>query len=832
MKSTTRRFAAVSTATIILVGLASPAVAQTTDPEEPDLPATESAALDPDEIIVTARRREETLQDVPASITALTGEQIQNLVVDGNQDYLRQVPGASLVTSGPDYLNDFSLRGQGSGRLGFSETATGIFKDGHYNAGGGFGGRSFSRLDTFDVDRIEVLRGPQGALYGRNSVGGAVNILTNTPTDMFEVRGRLYYDDVERGIVEAIVNLPIGTNLAARIGAFYDDQNEGHIFNETTGDFVDQQRFIGTRAAVRATPTETLTLDLAYEYYDALTPGFASLGYKANAPANVGGFALDPEPYTRRFLNRVGFTEVQEHTIYGRALWETGIGDLSLRINHRRRDAARTNDDGDHFAGLGGFTLNGEAVDFEANQTEDFKRTGAELFLTGEAGRLTWLVGTEAQFFTTTILTGADCPEYALTGSPVLTPGCNPGSAINALPDSGPGGVPITAGQVTTALITGRLNLNNDAFTEDLASYSLFGSLEYEITDALTATVEARVQRDEKTLDFLRFSQDPLVFFGAGAVPVGRQPERLVNNQPAQFCPPSISGTPACAADNGISRDALALAADRNWTRFTPAASLKYDFSPDHAVYARFATGYRPGGFNTTTPNGLPREQIVQLLSYDPETIYSYELGYRGRPDRGFTVNIAAYYNRTKDLQIVSTPSAQSRGFILQNAGSSEVYGVELEAQKRLIFEGGSLTVRTAFSLMDGQFLEGTNALLDRDGDGLPEVVDLSGGAIPRLRDYQAAISATLDHRITEGVRFNSTVSLQSAEGGFENPENSREYEGYTLVDLRVGLATEHLRFSVFAKNVFDQRRRLNQIANNDYFSEPRVIGGELRFDF
>jgi hypothetical protein len=119
-------------------------------------------------------------------------------------------------------------------------------------------------------------------------------------------------------------------------------------------------------------------------------------------------------------------------------------------------------------------------------------------------------------------------------------------------------------------LITGRLNLNNDAFTEDLSSYSLFGSLEYELTDALTVTLEARVQQDRKTLDFQRFTQDPLVFFGAGAVPAGRQSERLINNQPAQFCPPSISGTPACAADNGISRDTLVLTGKREWTRFHP----------------------------------------------------------------------------------------------------------------------------------------------------------------------------------------------------------------------------------------------------------------------
>jgi outer membrane receptor protein involved in Fe transport len=223
---------------------------------------------------------------------------------------------------------------------------------------------------------------------------------------------------------------------------------------------------------------------------------------------------------------------------------------------------------------------------------------------------------------------------------------------------------------------------------------------------------------------------------------------------------------------------------------------------------------------------------IQQLLAYDPEHIYSYELGYRGRPLRGFTVNLSAYYNITKDLQIVSTPSAQSRGFILQNAGRSEIYGFELEAMRRFTYQGGSLSLRAALASMDGKFGNGTTALLDQDGDGVPDVVDLSGGAVPRLRDYQVALSATLVQRITDGLRFNGTVSFQAADGGFENPGNSREYEGYTQVDGRVGLATDRLRFSIFAKNLFDNRRRLNQISNNEYYSEPRVLGAELRFNF
>ena len=113
---------------------------------------------------VTARRREEEAIDVPLSVTAITAESEQRLVLDGIQDYIRQVPGATLVNSGPEYLNDFTLRGQGGGRQQFSESSTGIYKDGSYDAGGIFGGRQPSRLDLFDIERLEVLRGPQGAI--------------------------------------------------------------------------------------------------------------------------------------------------------------------------------------------------------------------------------------------------------------------------------------------------------------------------------------------------------------------------------------------------------------------------------------------------------------------------------------------------------------------------------------------------------------------------------------------------------------------------------------------------------------------------------------------
>ena len=115
-----------------------------------------SADADGPEIVVAARKRSEALSDVPGSVSVLDQELRANLILDNVADYLRQTPGAKLVNAGPDYLNDISIRGQGGGRNGFSETATGIYRSGQYIAGGGYGGRSLTRLDLFDMRNLEI----------------------------------------------------------------------------------------------------------------------------------------------------------------------------------------------------------------------------------------------------------------------------------------------------------------------------------------------------------------------------------------------------------------------------------------------------------------------------------------------------------------------------------------------------------------------------------------------------------------------------------------------------------------------------------------------------
>lgn len=816
----------IGTASVIALTavLAGAARAQT-----PVRPPASSDATTVDEVVVTARRRNEQLRDVPAAVTSITAEQRDALVLDGMQDYVRQIPSATLVNSGPEYLNDFSLRGQGGGRLGFSETSTGVFKDGAYSAGGGFGGRSLNRLDLFDIERLEVLRGPQGALYGRNSVGGALNVIAVKPRPEPGFAGELGYQDTDRTSLEAIVNIPFGDRFGLRAGGFIDDQTEGHHLNTSTGNFVDRQRFAGARVTGDFRPARDQLLRLVYEYYDSTTPAFGNIGYRSTAPANVGGFAIDPDPYTRAFMNREGYGEIEEHSLFLTGEFATRFGDLTVKVNRREREAIRSGEDLDHFLGLPSLVLNGQTVDLTSPQAEDFVRTGFDVYLASAGeGRISWLFGVEGQFFDDKVMLDPACPAYAATGPATLVAGCNTGGGTTALPDFSPTGTPLTAGQAGAALAQSRLNLNHDEFQEEIESVSLYGSVDYDLSDAVTLGFEARVQRDTKDFIFRRWSEDPIAYYGAGTPPAGRLAEVVVNGQPAQFCPPEISGAPACVADGGVSRDTLVVTADEQWTRYTPAATIKYDVTGRDTIYARFATGYRPGGFNNTIPAGLSRADFDAVISYEPEYAYSYEAGWKGRLFGNIIIDAAVFYTQTNESQVVTSISALSRGFILQNAGDTHVYGVELDLRGRWSVGPGRLFASLTASSLDGEFEDGATALLDTNGDGAPDPVDLAGNQVPRLRDYQVSLSAGYSVPLFADVQGVVSASLQSADGGFQDSANTETYEGYTLFDARIGLQTERWRLSVFGRNLGDERYRLQTFSANSYFNEPRIIGVEL----
>ncbi|HYE46390.1 MAG TPA: TonB-dependent receptor [Caulobacter sp.] len=781
-------------------------------------------ATDVGEVIVTTRRRDEALEDVPAAVSAITAADRETLALENLDDYLRQAPSATLIASGPEYLNDVSIRGQGGGRLGFSETATGLFRNGMFVAGGGFGGRSLSRLDFFDAQRVEIMRGPQGALFGRNSVGGAVNVVTQHPLDAFSARGLLRAQDPDHLAIEGVVNFPFADGRAAvRIGGFAQDQEGGEVRNLTTGNYLDTQRYQGLRTALRWTLSDSLTIDLMYEGSHSEAPAFGTLGRR---PLRADGTVLDPSPDLRADMNREGGAVIDDDAVFLTAAWDLGFADLSVRAGYKRREGGRSGEDNDHFAGQTGIDVTPGAdtrgPDYTIGQFEDFSRTGVQAYLASQGeGRLTWLIGVEHLESSSVVdLDPSLCPTYTGTAQPA-TAGCYIGASGTLT------GVP---NQVRNAA---RLGLNHDLFDESLESPSLFGAVEYALTDSTRLGLEARVQTDRKTFRLRRWSEDPLVYFGPGPVPAGMMAPITVDPDgaggplpasPVQYCPPTLTGCSASLVTADVSTEA-------DWTFVTPAVTLSQDFGEHSTGYQRFATAYRPGGFNTNLGPTNVRDVLLGQLQYDPEYIYSYEAGWKGRL-WGISLAGAVYYSWTNEVQITTVPSALARGFVLDNAGDARVWGWEAEARRRWRLGPGRLDAHLALSGQKGEFDEGAAVLFDSNGDGVPDLTSLAGNEVPRMRDYQLVFN--LAYRVPIAGRWEAVVStsFQMADGGFETPLNNSSYEGYKLLDGRITVTNGAVRMSLFGRNLGDERYITNVLNTNEYYNEPRVLGVELGVEF
>jgi iron complex outermembrane recepter protein len=693
------------------------------------------------DIIVVARKREESLDDVPSSVTVLSAADQENLVLDGMGDYLRQTAGALLVSAGPDYLSDISIRGQGGGRNGFSESATGIYRNGIFVAGGGFGGRSFSRLDYFDNARVEVYRGPQGALYGRNAVGGAVNVVSNKPNMDLGLMGSFEYGAANRFKFEGVVNGPIAEDrIAVRLGALAINQAGGDITDVNSGLILDNQKYRGGRAQLLTKIGAGWEARLTYEIYSSEAAGFSALGQRL-ATGLAAGRRFDPGPYSRN-ASRVGRVEIDDNTLYAELDGDLGFANLSAVYVHKNRDGRRFNEDLDHFLGLEGLA----GVDLTVDQNEVFKRDGAELRLASNGnGPLSWLVGADWQ------------------------------STVSDTVTANSGTVPATSSAALRAQAVRR-----DIALEKLKSWSVFGSLDYKFNERLSAGVELRYQRDEKDFRFQRID------LTTGAV-------QTVNPV---------------------------------WKQVLPVASLRYKVTEEAQIFARYATGFRPGGFNQGISN-------LAQLAYNPEKAQSFELGVKGRiPDLRMRFGVVGYYTITDDLQVVTAASSTDTTFTLVNVPGAKQWGAEAELSGILKMGDGRLNYSLGAATQDGRFDSGSTVIITG------RTVDISKARVNRARDLTFNLSAFYSYPLWNGVDLVSGGSLRIEKGGYENATggttdiSARKLEGFTTLDARISLKSKSWQLSAFAKNLTDQTYVLQNINGNNYYNERARYGLELTMKF
>ena len=264
---------------------------------------------------------------------------------------------------------------------------------------------------------------------------------------------------------------------------------------------------------------------------------------------------------------------------------------------------------------------------------------------------------------------------------------------------------------------------------------------------------------------------------------------------------------------------------ERTWTRVLPTATLRYNIMPSQNVYARFATGYRPGGFNVGISGDFPNAE--KLIPYNPEYVYGGELGWKADLLGGaLAINFAGYYTLTKGALVVTSVS-NNPGFILQNVGDNHIYGAELEARGRIKLGFGRLDLNAGLSTSNGGFSNGATVL-----DNTGQVIDISGNRVGRTRDLTATVGAALSIPLANEVSARLGANMQSEIGGYFEANNSTRLEDFVLFDVTAQLRVKNWNFSAFVRNIGDRVYLLQTVTSNAFFNTPRRYGASVRVAF
>lgn len=606
-----------------------------------------------EKVTVTAQKRSEDVQKVPISMKALTGNQLDERGVDGFASLKNQVPSLTFggqVTGGE---NAITLRGVGS------ENVTGGGDPGvAYHTDGVYKGRTVGVDETFfDVERVEVLRGPQGTLYGRNSTGGAINVITRKP-ELGTQSGSVdfTFGDYNRMTTRGMVNLPLGDKAAMRIAGVI-NQRDGYqenllpsaICGDCEGDAADNFTIRGHMLFQLSDDVELLFTAGHFENNEPV-----GLRMREPFPANNSGF-FGSNRYVGAQPNPTDFREVRKDFHDG---VDMKTSNVSATLNWNVMPGVTMTSITGYEKLFWNQSADGDGSDLPLAYTDYWKNNSHQVsqelrFGTTDERQNKWLFGV--------FLYQEDVKQafrFVDTGYNFL--GAGPGGA-------GPSVAPF--GDLFDFTNGGNIRTT---------SMAVFGQDDYRIENGLfgmptTLTAGLRYTHDQKKGDdFLDF-----VFFGGCAVVVP-------------------SATPHCAAKTF----------DDTWNTLTGRAGLQVESSKDVMWYANVSRGYRSGGVLVGNFPG----------SYDPEYIWNYELGVKSLLWNGrLQFNASAFIDKYSDMQVFIQDIAGSR---IENAASSTVNGVEIDATVR---PDDNWTFNFGFSWLDATYDEYVTIDSRAGSSGLPE---------------------------------------------------------------------------------------------------------------
>ena len=783
-------------------GMMSAALAFAGNAYAQDAAADAPAADQGGDIVVTALKRATNLQDTPLSISAVTGETLGNMGITDSTQLARTVPSLVFRESANGgariIIRNIQSSGEPTVGLYYDETPL-IGSAGVSNDAGG----STPEVRLFDVERVEVLRGPQGTLYGSGSMAGTLRLIFNKP-DMNDYAGAAAAQvstmtgGSEGYEMQGMVNVPIINDvLAMRVVGFYRDRG-GWLDNSRLGlkNFNDTTSK-GGRLLVRFKPIEDLTID-----------GLAMIqrtdGYSANwyfPTYEAGGKAYDASYATLQ-------PQQDDLDLFsGTANWDFGFATLTGVVAYSRRELTYNYDTSNYFVnaaanatassagcrnyfGIGSVpctaTQLGQYRQFALSQTPSTayspqltKNWSQELRLSGNgSGPLQWTVGVFNALRKTHIVSDVNAadPETGLMITPLTT-------------------APVVVGNVTRAPTVFFRRTIDDRLTQKAA----FGELTYDLTDRLSLTGGARYFEYEKTV--------------TGQVNVGN-----------------------VVIGNAVQPPATTKASENGWVlKF----NADYKVTDDILLYGNAAQGFRPGGVNQVI--GLPDA----LGPYTSDSLWSYELGLKTSwLNRALVVNVDVFQIDWNDLQAsANTSSGQANGStfsFITNAGDVRIRGVELETTIRPV---DGLTLTASGSYIEAKLRQDQIAPAGITVTG----AGLKGDYVPYTPKFSAQASAEYRRPLTDALGGLARLDFAHVGESWSQFRRTNAFQqqipAYSTFNGRLGIDDVDGKWSValFANNIFDKVGLVTK-GNGALFGggnavrtvsiAPRTIGIDFRTNF
>ncbi len=738
-------------------------------------------------ITVTAQKRSQTLQEVPAAVSAISGQRLDAAGITQVQELQTLVPNMHFGQE----RGEAKITIRGVSNAQGTDQSTAVHLDGIYQNRA----RSITALTFFDIQRVEVLRGPQGTLYGRNATGGAMNIISTPPGPEFEAFGDIQFGDYQQKLARGALNAPLVEGVAAlRVSGFWEDRDgyqENLAFEGSDEDADDADDF-GIRTQLLLTPGASFETTFRFNYARKRGVGFAlkrdgplpeAVDLVPEVPSLTqqpiyAGATPNPEDAREVYLDTKG--RIDNEMINGNAdiQWQMPgmplFGDTKLRV-------------------LGSFT------DFDDSSVNDQDYSDLRLAVANQSWQGDEWVG-EIDWSS----------DYGGDGGWLLGIfhlGTTADNDIDA-----PSRIPITNN-------AGSANISVPFSQEfDSSAYSLAGFLNgwYRITERLRIEAGFRYSHDWKKSDLV----SPTIFLQVE----GEDPTPLVLFQ---------------AIDDQRSDD---------WGEPTGSISLDYQITDESLLYGRFATGYKAGTLNNDIaplggklgdpdpecdpdPNAPDCDGIFSPAIAEPEKLYALEAGLKNMLfDNRLLLNATGFIYWYHDLQVSQLLEVQH---FVENAASAHIWGIELESVWRPI---EPLTLEAQFAYLNTSYTDYENC---RDAKDL-SVQDCTGNQLSRAPRLSGNLIASYEMDLGRLGSVTPLAQVYASDEIFFRPTNEAAdtQEAYYLLHFRVGWRSEndHLGLDVFVDNALDKDVATTKIVGSsllgspllDAYDRPRTFGGRV----